>query len=127
MGPPMKLSRTILLLLAAFAVASCAGPAKLARQSDEALARGDLRKAYDKALRAVEKDPQNAAARAAYDAASRRVADDYKGRVRALAAADSLGAADLALDFRSFRGSVAAHGTSLVPDDAYESDERRIL
>lgn len=123
----MKLSRAFLLIGVAFFVASCAGPAKLARQSDEALAKGDLRKAYDKALRAVEKDPQNTLARAAYDAASRRVADDYKARVRALAAADSLGAADLALDFRSFRGSVAAHGTALVPDDAYESDEKRIL
>lgn len=123
----MKIQRLLLLSCAAFLLASCAGPAKLARQSDEALAKGDLRKAYDRALRAVEKDPQNAAARSAYDAASRRVADDFKGRVRALAAADSLGAADLALEFRGFRGSVAAHGTALAPDDTYESDEARIL
>jgi hypothetical protein len=123
----MKLSRTLLLLGAALLVASCAGPAKLARQSDEALAKGDVRKAYDKALRAVEKDPMNAAARSAYDAASRRVAQDFKARVRALAAADSLGAADLALEFRGFRGSVAAHGSALAPDDAYESDEARLL
>ena len=123
----MKLSRILLLIGAALIVASCAGPAKLARQSDEALAKGDVRKAYDKALRAVEKDPMNAAARSAYDAASRRVAEDFKARVRALAAADSLGAADLALEFRGFRGSVAAHGSALVPDDAYESDEARLL
>jgi hypothetical protein len=127
MDLPMKLSRSLLLIAVALAAASCAGPAKLARQSDEALAKGDVRKAYDKAQRAVEKDPMNAAARSAYDAASRRMADDYKARVRALAAADSLGAADLALEFRGFRGSVAAHGSSLVPDGAYESDEARLL
>lgn len=123
----MKRLPLTMICAAALVLASCAGPAKLARQSDEALAKGDLHKAYDKALRAVEKDPQNAAARSAYDAASRRVADDYKARVRALAAADSLGAADLALDFRGFRGTVAAHGTSLLADDAYESDETNIL
>lgn len=123
----MKLHRVLLPILAALVAASCAGPAKLAQQSQEALEKGDLRKAYDRALRAVEKDPQNAAARAAYDQASARVADDYKARVRARAAADSLGAADLALEFRSFRGSVAAHGTALRADDAYEGDERRIL
>lgn len=114
-------------LLAALLLASCAGPAKLARQSDEALARGDLRKAYDRALRAVEKDPQNAAARASYTAASRRVADDYKARVRALAAADSVAAAGLALEYRAFRGSVAVHGSELLPDEAYRSAEARIL
>ena len=50
-------------------LASCAGPAKLAQQSDEALAHGDLHKAYDRALRAIEKDPQNQPAREAYTAA----------------------------------------------------------
>lgn len=117
----------ILSLFAALALASCAGPAKLAQQSQEALEKGDLRKAYDRALRAIEKDAQNAAARSAYTEASRRLADDYEARVRAQAATDSLAAVDLALQFRSFRGSVAAHGSSLVPDGAYEDDEARLL
>jgi hypothetical protein len=118
---------TILSILAAMVLASCAGSAKLARQSDEALAKGDVRKAYDRALRAIEKDPLNAAARSSYTAASRRVADDYKFRVRALAVEDSLGAAGLALEFRDFRGTVAHNGTLLVPDEAYEADETRLM
>ncbi len=117
----------LLPLAAALVLASCAGPAKLAQQSDEALAKGDLSKAYDRALRAVEKDPLNAQARGAYTRASARVADDYKARVRALAAADSLGAADLALRFRAFRNTVAQHGSPLPSDDRYVDDENRIV
>lgn len=124
----MRTRRAVLFpLLAALLLASCAGPAKLAQQSHEALLKGDLHKAYDRALRAVEKDPQNAAARGAYDEASRTVAGDYRARVRAQAATDSLRAADLALEFRGFRASVARHGSSLPFDGAYESDEDRIV
>jgi tetratricopeptide (TPR) repeat protein len=125
----MRIRRVALLpvLAALLLAAGCAGPAKLAQQSQEALAKGDLRKAYDKALRAVEKDPQNGAARAAYSEASARVADDYIARVRAQAATDSVRAADLALDFRNFRSSVAAHGSSLPANPAYEADEDRIV
>ena len=119
--------RLLLPFLGAFVLLSCAGPAELAQQSNEALAKGDLRKAYDRALRAIEKDPLNAQARAAYTQASGYIADDYKARVRALAAVDSLGAADLVLEFRSFRNTVAQHGSSLAADDAYEDDEIRIV
>lgn len=119
--------RILLPIIAALALASCAGPAKLAQQSSEALARGDVRKAYDRAVRAIEKDPLNAQARMAYTQASGRVADDYKARVRALAAADTLGAADLVLQFRSFRNTVAQHGSPLVADGAYENDEASIV
>lgn len=115
--------RLVPLLFAALLLASCAGPEKLARQSDEALARGDVRKAYDRALRAIEKDPMNQPARDAYDAASRRVAADDDARVRALASADSLGAADLVLQARQFRLDVARHGVALdrtPQDDALE-------
>jgi hypothetical protein len=125
----MRTRRILLLplLAAMFALASCAGPAKLAQQSQEALAKGDLHKAYDRALRAVEKDPQNAAARQAYDEASRRVSGDYRARVRARAATDSLSAADLAIEYRDFRAVVARNGSSLPADEAYESEEDRIV
>jgi hypothetical protein len=106
---------------------SCAGPAKLAQQSDEALAKGDVRKAYDRALRAVEKDPMNAAARAAYDAASNRVAADYRQRVLAAAAADTMAAANLVLTFRNFRYEVAEHGSQLAADLEFDARERRIV
>ncbi len=114
-------------ILGALVLASCAGPARLAQLSDEALAKGDVRKAYDRALRAVEKDPLNAQARAAYTRASGVVADDYKARVRALAAADALGAANLVLEFRGFRNTVARHGSPLAADAGYEQDENRIV
>jgi hypothetical protein len=117
---------TALLALAA-CVASCASPARLARQSDEALAHGDLNKAYDRALRAVEKDPQNAAGREAYTAASIRVAADYRRRVLATAAADTLAAADLALTFRDFRLEVARHGSPLQGAPEYENVEPLLL
>ena len=124
----MRNGRSLLLpALALLLAAGCAGPAKLAQQSQEALDRGDFRKAYDKALRAVEKDPQNQLARQAYDEASARVADDYIARVRAQAAVDSVRAADLAMDFRGFRASVAAHGSALPANRAYEADEDRIV
>jgi hypothetical protein len=110
-----------------FAVSSCASPAKLARQSNEALAKGDLRTAYDRALRAVEKDPQNQDARAAYTAASGRVAVDYRARVVATASADTVQAANLALDYRRFQLEVARHQTALDPAPEYLGAERAIL
>lgn len=117
-----RLAPIALALLAA----SCAGPSRLARQSSQALAEGDLHKAYDRALRAVEKDPMNADARAAYTAASGRVAEDYRGRVRALAAADTMEAADLTLQFQDFRLEVARHGSPLPADPAYDAFEHRV-
>ena len=107
--------------------AACASSAKLARQSDESLAKGDLREAYDRALRAVEKDPQLQAARASYTAASTRVDADYRARILATATGDALAAADLALDHRAFRLEVARHQTAreAVPD--YDATEQAIL
>ncbi len=119
--------RFVPLLLAGLVLASCAGPEKLARQSDEALARGDVRKAYDRALRAIEKDPMNQAARDAYDAASRRVSADYDVRVRALTSADSLSAADLALEARQFRMDAARRGTAIARTDQDDAAERALL
>ena len=116
-----------LLAAAAFTLGSCAGPAKLARESDEALAKGELRLAYQRALKAIEKDPANAPARQAYDASSARLAQDYRQRVLATASADTLRAADLALTFRTFRGEVAGHGSSVPGELAYDASETRIL
>ena len=131
----MTLSRTphvtrVLLAiccLAALMLLSCAGPTKLAKESDQALAKGELRLAYARALKAIEKDPQNAAARQAYDASSARLAQDYRQRVLATASADTIRAADLALTFRTFRGEVAGHGSSVPADAAYDASEARFL
>ena len=111
----------------ALLLASCASPAKLARQSSDALERGDLHRAYDRALSAVEKDPANQDARAAYGAASRQVVADLQQRVTALALADTLSAADLALDLRRIRLEVARHQTPIEAAPGYDEAERVIL
>ena len=111
----------------ALLVVACASSATLARQSDEALAEGDLRKAYGRALSAVEKDPQNQAARGAYAAASQLVAADHRQRVVALAVADTTAAANLALDLRRIRLEVARHQFPLDVAPEYDVAERAIL
>lgn len=108
-------------------VLSCASSAKLAKQSDEALAKGDLRRAYARALSAIEKDPQNQAARSSYAAASQMVAFDLRQRVVALAAADTQEAANLALELRRIRVEVARHQFPLDAAPAYDNAERAIL
>ncbi len=119
--------RRIALVGIVFALSSCASSAKLARQSNESLAKGDLRKAYDRGLRAIEKDPQNQGAREAYRAASARVAMDYRSRVVAAATGDTVAAANLALEFRQFRLEVARHETALDPAPGYDANENMIL
>ena len=111
----------------AILLAACASPAKLAKQSSQSLAKGDLRKAYSLALRAIEKDPQNQPARTAYGAASARVALDYQARVVATATADTVTAADLALDYRRFKLEVARHQTAIPPALEYDRMELAIL
>ncbi|HTR97204.1 MAG TPA: hypothetical protein VMH61_04830 [Candidatus Acidoferrales bacterium] len=118
--------RSFAAALALLAV-SCAGTAKLARPGEAAPTQGGLRRAYDRALRAIEQDPQNAKARAAYTTASNRVAADWRMRVVALAAADSSAAADLAIEYRTFRTQVGFNGSALMPDPAYDAAERRLL
>lgn len=119
--------RTLVALALLIGATACASPAKLARQSQVALSQGDLRTAYDKARRAVEKDPLNQEARAAYVAASRRVAEDYRSRVLATATGDTLAAADLALGYHNFQAEVTAHQSAIEPVPDYERAERAIL
>jgi hypothetical protein len=121
------LVRHLALVGIALALSSCANAAKLAKQSQESLAKGDLRKAYDRGLRAVEKDPLNQSARDAYHAASTRVAADYRARVVAAAAGDTIAAANLALEYREFRLEVAHHETQLDAAPDYDRAERAIL
>jgi hypothetical protein len=117
----------IALMVALFGCA-CANPTKLARQSSIALSKGELRKAYDKALSGIEKDPQHTGARSAYAAASQSLAMDYRARIVATAAAtDTIPAADLALEFRTFRREVAAHATILDSVPEYDFAEMLIV
>ncbi|MFI5370281.1 MAG: hypothetical protein ACHQ52_01895 [Candidatus Eisenbacteria bacterium] len=111
----------------ALLVMSCASADKLARQSDQALARGDLRGAYEKARRALDKDAGNAGARSAFAAAAGEMSDDYKGRVLRLAQTDTVEAARTALDFRDLRNEIARYPVEPVPDPGYLQQESRIM
>lgn len=115
--------RALALAVVALALASCATPSRLAKQSNEAIAKGDLAKAYDRAVRAVEKDGGNAEARTAYERASELFAAEKRAAVRARAAADSLGAAEAAREYARFRSEVVAHGASTRDDARWSADE----
>ncbi|HUK62324.1 MAG TPA: hypothetical protein VLV15_03290 [Dongiaceae bacterium] len=122
--------RTILHLLlpwCALLVMSCASADQLARQSDQALARGDLRGAYEKARRALDKEPGNANARNAFAAAAGQMSDTYKSQILSLAQTDTLGAARTVLDFRELQSQISRYPVELAPDPAYVQAETRIL
>jgi hypothetical protein len=117
--------RTAVVLLAALALAlpSCAGPKRLTEQSEKALARGEVDRAYEKARAARKKAPESERARDALAAAGARKLDTLKERVRAYAAAsDTLEAARATLDVDAFRRELA--GLQVVPaeDHAYDDE-----
>lgn len=117
----------LLLLTCALVVMSCASANQLARQSDEALARGDLRGAYEKARRALDKEPENPNARNAFAAAAGQMSDLYKTQIMGLAETDTLGAARAVLDFRELRSQISRYPVELAPDPGYFEAETRIL
>jgi len=108
---------TLLPLL--LVLAGCASPARLAERSHDALAQGDLRKAYEMARRALEKDPSHPDARTAFGEAATRIATDYRTRIGRLAPIDTIDAAREAIAFRAFRAEVAQHPVAIAtdPDD----------
>ena len=106
------------LLPLLLALAGCASPAKLAQQSHDALAQGDLRKAYEMARRALEKDPAHADARSAFGEAATRIAIDYRTRIGRLAPIDTIEAAREAIAFREFRAEVARQPVTIATDPA---------
>jgi len=123
----MHPSRGVALLLLAVMATSCAGPAKLARESERALQQGDLQRAYDLARRAVDKDPESGAARSAMTAAATQISDRSKARVLDQARTDTLGAARTALDARDARAELARYRITLPPDSAYFARESAII
>lgn len=114
------------LLILVFALAAgCAGPSKLAERSQEKLANGDTWRAWNLATRALDKEPGNPQARAAAASAAGAIAEDWRRRIRALADADSLQAADQVLEFVSFRVTAARYATVPV-DSAWTAEERSL-
>jgi len=123
----MHPSRGVSLLLLALLVTSCAGPAKLARESERALEDGDLSRAYELARRAVDKDPEHAGARSAMTAAATQIMDQSKARILERARQDTLEAARMALDFREDRAEVARYRIEVPADPGYFERENAIV
>lgn len=95
-------------------VVGCAGPNKLADKSQSKLAEGDMWKAWKLATQALDRQPANVRARAAADAAATTIAADWRRRITALAATDSLEAAEQVLQFVDFRTNAARYVTVQV-------------
>lgn len=113
-----------LSLVVPFAL-SCASSTELARRSEAQLGGGDVWKAWTLAVKAVDKEPGNARARAAAAAAYERVASDWRRRIRAVAAADTTRASDLVMEFAEFRVA-AARVVDSTPDGDWLAEERAI-
>jgi len=112
--------------LVALLSVSCAGPAQLAKISDRQLQAGQVREAYETARRGVEKEPLGGPAHRAMTAAATRWADDWKARVTAIAAADTVAAARYALEFRDFRAELEQYRIELPSDPEYARRETLI-
>ena len=98
-------------------VLGCAGPSKLAEKSEEMLAGGQNGRAWNLAIRALDKDPGNARARAAASAAGNAMAREWENRIAVLAQSDSLAAAEQVLELNSFRvGAVRYAAIAVSPD-----------
>ena len=77
------------------------------------------------ATRALDREPLNPNAREAARAAGQAISDDWQRRIQALAAVDSVRAAEQVLEFVNFRGN-AAHYTTLAVTPAWANDERTL-
>lgn len=121
----MKGYRLVYPCLFLFAM-SCASANKLADRSARELAAGNSREAYDKARRALEKERGNPAARDAMLAAATRIVDDWKPRIRNIAAVDTIAAARQVNELADFRDQVASYAIRVPADTAFGSDERAL-
>ena len=115
------------LVLLGLLALSCASSNQLARKSEESLNSGQISRAYEFARKALDKDPLNDVARANMAAAAAQMSTDWKGRVRTLAANDSLQGAEAALEFAHFRAELARYQVVLPFDRGFREDESRIL
>ena len=127
MRPFRHRARACALALSALLALSCASTNRLSRKSEQELAVGDLGDAYQHALRAVTKEPGHPRARAAFAAAATALVDDREARILAIAAADTLAAAERALELAVLRAEILRHGFTLPPDTASARKEGAIL
>ena len=119
------LRRLAPVVTALLLVLGCAGPGKLAQRSEEKLAGGDYRRAWELSVRALDKDPGNARARAAAAAAGNAMARDWEQRVHVLAQSDSMVAAEQVLELSDFRVGASRYAAITV-SPAWSSEERQL-
>ena len=120
-------SRLIAVLVVAGSLAlSCAGPNKLAQQSEKAYGEGNLEKAYQKAARALKKEPENRRARAAMTQAAARLMVERETEIRGMAARDTVAAAKRSLALDTFRDELTQYRIVLPPDPDFDRDEAAI-
>jgi hypothetical protein len=122
----MRLARLVSATLIALLALSCASANRLSRRSELALEAGALRDAYDHARRAIEKDPNNPRARAAYTKASTRLLEDRQARILMIAKADSSAAAEQLLGLADFRVDLMRHGLRPPADPVFSEHESAI-
>jgi len=114
------------LVVAGSLALSCAGPNKLAQQSEKAYGQGELEKAYQKAARALRKDPENRRARAAMTQAAAKLMDEREVEIRGLAARDTVASARRSLALDKFRDELTAYRILLPPDPDFDKHEAAI-
>ena len=118
-------SRWIAILAAGLIVTGCAGSAKLTRQSQEKLAKGNAWRAWELATRALDKEPGNPEARRAATAAGASIVDEWQRKIHALAELDTLQAAEQVLELDAFRLNAARYAT-LAEDADFGTGEKAI-
>ena len=108
-------------------VLGCAGPSKLAEKSEQMLAGGENSRAWELAIRALDRDPGNARARAAASAAGNALTQEWMQRIHALAQSDSLAAAEQVLKLNAFRVGASRYAAlGVSPDEAQEEQALRL-
>ncbi len=114
------------LLIACSLALSCAGPNKLAQQSEKAYGQGEVDKAYQKAARALRKEPENRRARAAMTQAAVKLMDEREAEIRGLAVRDTVAAARRSVALDAFRNELTSYRIILPPDPDFDRDESAI-
>src|SRR5436309_438339 len=120
------LRRIVPAMPALLLMLGCAGPSKLAEKSEQMLAGGENGRAWELAIRALDKDPGNTRARVAASAAGNAMAQEWQNRIHVLAQSDSLAAAEQVLQLNAFRvGAVRYAAIGVSPEASAEEQALR--
>ena len=119
-----RIVRRLPIVALALLALSCASSNKLNRQSEDLLQAGQNQKAYQKARRALDKDPANDRARESMRRAAERIVADWQRRAMNLADVDTLAAAKQCVELAEFRSELDRYRVDLPRDTAFARRER---